>query len=441
MDRIRLLRKNKVLRQKINYLVKRLFQSDLFGNLSLTPKVIKILLLLSITNHLFISCGAQNDVPRANNNMTGGIPTSQYEQEIQRDIHQLRNTNRIISANSDIRDMTWLLSWGADGEIYIETSTSSEDKVYNFANAINRNGAFIVASQSDLNNPEDLSEDETFRVLEFEHSSREVKGRILRANKQTIILMKDAITSQTVFTENTAPIEAFFKLTFARAAHSYSIHPNSQNAAVIDQLLQNRQAYVFISTVYWTDINMGTSLKGLNITLDHNNNNGNNFGLSRNTPYPRSNTPTSNFRLDGKVDVSIDLLSLTGGDDYSITNIFFQQSAREFLNPYQTERIRAVLTTDSDTSDDQESSNLGSIYLRKKTLNPLHFVFDISISLLSTSTNATSNISNLVFIDPFEDVGIQRDLLSEIGVRKDRGILGKLNPINWLKGLGRIFGR
>ena len=373
---------------------------------------------------------------------------NQYEQWLQTEIFQLRNTNRLISANSDIKDMTWLLVWDIGGEISIETSTNSEDKVYNFANAIRRNNTFILASESDLNNSEGLPEDQTFRVLELERSLREVKGRILRVSKQTLIRMKDAIISQAPFIENTAPVEAFFKLTFARATHSYFINTNSQNAqAMADPILRNRQAYVFISHLYWTGINTSTSLPGVGITWNQGNS-GNPFGLSRNTPYPRNtqypysrNTIDSNLgvTLNGKVDVSIDLLSLTETDEHRIINIFFQQTARDFQNPYRVEGVKVILTTDS---NDEDLSRFGNIYLKQKTLNPFHFVFDISASQLNASINITSSVSNLVFIDPFEDVGIQRGLISEMGVRKNRGILSKLStPLKWIgrNTIGRIL--
>ena len=433
-----------MLGQKANYLFKRLPQSDLLDNLSFISKVIKTFLFLLITNHLFIGCGVQNhNIPGTYNIMNDSI-SSPYEQEILRDLSQLYNTNRIISASPDIKDMTWLLVWDTNGEISIETNTSSEDKVYKLADAITRNGNFILASQSDLSNPEGLPEEETFRVLEFEHSSTEIKGRVLRANKQTILQIRDAIISQTAFTENTAPTEAFFRLTFARATHSYSINSNNLDNTAINQLLQDKQAYVFISNLYWTNINTNTSLNGVDITFNHNNKNnyGNNFGSP--TSFYRPNTP--NFRLDGNVDVSIDLVSSTEDtedmedNDHQIINIFFRQPAREFLDSRQIEDVKVVLTTDS---DNEEFSNLSSIYLRQKTLSPFHFVFDISAFYFNASTHLTSTISNLMFIDPFENTGPQRDLISNIGVRKGRGTLGTIvAPFKWIgKGVGRIFGR
>ena len=424
--------------QKVNYLFKSLLQNSQSGNLSFSNKFTKVSLfsLLITAGYLFIGCGSQNDIPDINNVM-GAI--NQYEQGILEEIPQLQNSNRLVSANSDIRDMTWLLVWDESGDILIETSTDSEDKVYNFADAIKRNGTYVLASRSDLNNPENLSENETFRVLEFEYSLQEVKGRILRADKQMMIYMRDAVTNQTAFTENTAPVEAFFKLSFARATHSYSIDSNSQEATtLIDQLMQGRQAYVFISNLYWTGINSGLSLPGLDLGL----NRGNNYlGPSGNMSFSRSTTPSnSGISLEGKVDVSIDLLSLTDSD-YRIINIFFQQSARDFQHPNQLEGVDVVLTLDS---SDQDLSDFGSVYLRQKTLNPFHFIFHISASQLTTSINVTSNISNLVFIDPFEDVGIQRGLISQIGVKKkDRGFINTITrPFRWLgRGVGRVFGR
>ena len=434
-----------MLGQKANHLPKRLLQSGRLSNWSFKSKAIKACLFLLIS-YLAISCGTQDNIPNINNVM-GSI--NQYEQSLQGEIFQLRNANRLISANSDIRDMTWLLVWDISGEISIETSTNSESKTYNLANAIKRNGTFLLPSQSDLNNPEGLPENGTFRVLEFEYSLREIKGRILRVGRQTLLHMKDAITSHSAYTENTAPVEAFFKLTFARATHSYFINSNSQNAkGMVDQLLRNRQTYVFISHLYWTGINTSTSLPGVpgvGISFNRGNSSGNNFGLSTNTPsnpYNRLNTTTPylDTTLNGKVDVSIDLLSLTESDENRIINIFFQQTARDFQNPYQVEGVRVILTTNS---NDQDTSKFGRIRLRQKTLNPFHFVFDISASQLNASINITSNISNLIFIDPFEDAGIQRGLISEIGVRKDRGIFNKivLTPLRWLgeKTIGRIF--
>ena len=432
-----------MLGQKANHLPKRLLQSGRLSNWSFKSKAIKACLFLLIS-YLSMSCGTQDNIPNINNVM-GSI--NQYEQWLQAEIFRLRNANRLISANSDIRDMTWLLVWDIGGEISIETSTKSESKTYNLANAIKRNGTFLLPSQSDLNNPEGLPENETFRVLEFEYSLREIKGRILRVGKQTLIYMKDAITSQTVFIENTAPVEAFFKLTFARASHSYFINSNSQNAqAMVDQQLRNRQTYVFISHLYWTGINTSASIPGVpgvGISINRGNS-GNNLGL-RNTPYnndPRLNTTTPylDSTLSGKVDVSIDLLSLTETDEHRIINIFFQQTARDFQNPRQVEGVRVILSTNS---NDEDLSNFGRTYLRQKTLNPFHFVFDISASQLNASIKITSNVSNLVFINPFEDAGIQRGLISEIGVRKDRGILNKIivTPLRWLgeNTIGRIF--
>ena len=421
-----------------------LFQNLQLDNIFVTHKIPRfvLLLLLIIASLLFSGCGLQNDEPNINNVM-GAM--NQYERQIQQDIFQLHNSNRLIPASPDIRDMTWLLVWDIGGDISIETSTGRENKTYNFSDAIKRNGTYILAAQSDLSNPESLPDNETFRILEVQHSLQEITGRILRADKQMMILIKDALISQTAFIENTAPTEAFFRLNFARATHSYSIiTSNSQQARMMtDQLLQGRQAYVFISNLYWAGIGANTSISlpgGIDFSLNGNNSP---IGLSRNvpTPFPSRHTNSHlNSPIQGKVDVSIDLVSLTDVEhDNRIINIFFQQTAIDFQNPGQVQGVNVILTTDS---NDQNISDFGSIHLRRKNLNPLHFAFQISAAQLASSIEIISNISNLVSINPFEDVGIQSGLISEIGVRKDRNILGKiLNPSNWAKGVGRLFRR
>ncbi len=361
---------------------------------------------------LLMGCAESSQEGADYSNFTGEL--SQYEREIQSTADHLYTNGRIVSADSNVRNILWTMTWDSTrNKPVLQMHIGNETKTYNFANRVLIGGrsAFIVPSQEDLRGLGN-NQSNYVRVLQINNSMQEIRGSILLADNSMFAEIRNALTTQSPLINNTASTEAFFRLTFARAAHSYSyLSAAPQVQELLDPIMQERQVYIVISSLHWArrSGNIPSSNTGaLNTNNIFNRDSGvlsylpqgdairEGFSYFDTTSYATGN---SDVTLEGKIDFYADLYSVVD-TRYRVINLHFKQSARDFHNPGQFQNVNVLLAINYKHKD-ASVVNLRST-LRRKNLAPLNFLFEFSASMGTNSARINLEISRLTAVNPFQ---------------------------------------
>ena len=276
-------------------------------------------LCLLILCLMSVSCGnGKSDKLTDHSNLQAMLQA--YEREIQARMMDLRNRGLLIPAEPDIQTAVWTYS-NNSGTGFLQMNTDQGQSVYNLAKAIRFDGASIIPAEEDLVN---LDKDQ-FRVLRINKNKRgEITGEIQIAPANVIAQIQDSILPK-ASEPMSLQTEAFFRISFSRGRYSYAFSDTLNiYKMLIDRVLQNREAYVTISSLYWD----GKGQDGLTVNPS--------FTDSRMDPFlmapqtgPSFLTPQTS--LTGKVNMGISLHSLNGS--LEPIHIYLEQSAINFLNP------------------------------------------------------------------------------------------------------------